>query len=84
MTYPKEYKYCPNCEGNNPLAVEIKKIKTQPNEYYNFGHHSNKYNEISQLLCPENKEKLSNFNLREDEFDNIIKNMILIWIHLIH
>ena len=74
-TYPKEYKYCPKCEGNNKLAVEIKKIKTQPNEFYNFGHYSNRYNEISQLLCQKNKEKLSNFNLREDEFDNIIKNI---------
>ena len=73
-TYPKEYNFCPQCDSN-PLTVEIKKIKTQPNEYYNFNQHLNKYGEISQLLCPSNKEKLINFDLSENEFNNIINNI---------
>ena len=78
--YPEDYNYCVRCDFDEPLEeirepVKIKDIKTHPNKYYNFKQHSNNFEEIDELLSQSNIDKLTNFDLSESQFDEIITNI---------
>ena len=74
-TYPKNYKYCSHCGCKEPLTFDVKKINTCPNKYYGFNDYSNDYEEIAQLLSPNNVDNLVNFNLSQMQFDTIVDNI---------
>ena len=57
--------------------INIYEIESKPNKYYNFKKHSNKFKTLRELLSEENIEKLEDAQyLEEDEFNNIIDNII--------
>ena len=74
-TYPKNYNYCSHCGCEKPLTIDVKKINTNPNKYYGFNDYSNDYEEIPQLLSPNNVDNLVNFNLSQMQFDTIVDNI---------
>jgi predicted secreted protein len=85
-------RYCPKYRerynvGNNKSnklgdkdrlnKINIYDLESKPNKYYNFKKHSNKFKKLSKLLSDNNIEKLDDlYFLEENEFDNIIKNII--------
>ena len=73
--YRKEYNYCRYCECDEPLMVDVMKIQTRPNKYYNFNSYPNSYSQIDDLLTEENTAKLNEFNFSQLQFDIIISNI---------
>ena len=73
--YPKEDNYCSKCGSDEPLSIEVMNIETYPNKYYNFYTYSNRYGEVQDLLSQTNIEKLINFEVSQEDFNNIIDNI---------
>ena len=77
--FVKKNNFCDSCLCEKPLAVDVKKINTAPNKYFNFTTHQNRYSQIQTLLMPQNIELLNQFNLPQVAFDNILQNIIQIY-----
>ena len=78
--FPQKYNYCPNCDSKDPLThiyqtPNIISLETYPNRYFNFYAHSNRFSEIEDLMSAKNIDKLYEFNLNHNDFDNIIENI---------
>lgn len=56
-------------------TLEIKNIKTQPNQYYSFKDYTNQFSEITELLSPKNVSKLNNFEFSQEQFNDILNNI---------
>lgn len=57
--------------------IIIYDLESNPNKYYNFKKHSNKFKKLSDLLSDENVEKLDEIDyFEENQFDTIIENII--------
>jgi len=78
--YPENYDYCVRCHFDEPLEpiteiIQINNIETHPNRYYDFKQYPNRFDEINELLTQSNINKLTDFNLDESHFTDIIKNI---------
>lgn len=73
--YPKDYNYCRYCDCDDTLLIDVGKIKTNPNRFYNFYNYPNSYSQINELLTSHNIEKLFNFNLSQKQFEDIINTI---------
>lgn len=78
--YPEDFNYCIRCHFDEPLVYfvntpDIKDIKNFPNKYYNFKEYPNKFSEIKDLLSQSNIDKLTDFNLSQLQFNEIITNI---------
>ena len=78
--YPDDYQNCIRCESNAKLEeikkTDIKEIDFTPNEYYNLKSHKNRIKDLSDLLTSENINKLSNFKFGQNDYDNLLENII--------
>jgi len=78
--YPEEYNHCIRCPSDGSLVYfvktpKIKDIKTNPNNHYNFNEYPNKFSEVKDLLSQPNIDKLTDFNLSQLQFNEIITNI---------
>ena len=55
--------------------VNINELDLNPQEYYNQLTYKNNLNSLDEILTEENYDKLSNFKLTEDDYNQIIENI---------
>ena len=77
--YPKDYNFCVKCHCNDKLIEEpqinIKEIKSYPNEYYNVLGHTNKFGNIHDLLNENNRIKLKETFLDYNAYEIILSKI---------
>ena len=78
--YPQSEFYCSRCENKSELKeiirFDVRNIEFSPNEYYNLKTHKNHITNLDDFFTSENIEKLVNFTITENDYDNILNNIL--------